>query len=170
MKHLSQFGFDMNWNFWSIAEWKQRDFLKPLFRARAFLIISAVFAVKKYPDFCTVLLCQKSCYLNLTLVTATLFGRSRIVLEFWGGRRIEHILIMAQQSSDFEFVVVLVGNNEINCSEPAAILRNIRTFASAVGVEGSGVLEFFYRKGNRASVVNRLNQMQEKSFRTIIFD
>ena len=71
---------------------------------------------------------------------------------------------MAQQASDFDFVVVLVGNNDINCSQPAAIIQNIRTFASAVGVEKFRVIALFYRKDNRASAVNRLNQMLREEF------
>ena len=87
-----------------------------------------------------------------------------VVLDFRGGRRNEHILTMAQQASDFDFVVVLVGNNDISCSKTAAIIQNIRTFASAVGVEKFRVIALFYRKDNRASAVNRLNQMLREEF------
>ena len=71
---------------------------------------------------------------------------------------------MTQQASDFDFVVVLVGNNDNNCSQLAALLQNIRTFVSAVAVERFRVIAIFYGKDYRASAVNRLNQTLREEF------
>ena len=87
------------------------------------------------------------------------FVHFSIVLDFRGGRRIENILTMAQQAIDFDSAVVLVGKKDIICSQPAAILQNIRTFSSAVGLQKNRVIALFYRKDNRASAVSRLNHM-----------